>query len=219
MTWPAARAAKILIRVPTGMGKTLGVLGVWIHHRVVRSDLEWPRRLVWCLPIRVLVEQTAGEVRRALQRVHQSFPKLGPVGVHELMGGADSGDWHLYPERDAVLIGTQDMLLSRALNRGYGCPRARWPMDFGLLSHDCLWVLDEVQLAEVEVLEPDSLRREVAQRLRAAAALYAAVAADANLKNRRQHLDSMGRPACEETGSSAEPARVHARRSKRLISP
>ncbi|MEW6166872.1 MAG: WYL domain-containing protein [Pseudomonadota bacterium] len=73
--------------------------------------------------------------------------------------------------------------------------------------------------ADVEVLEPDSLRREVAQRLRAAAALYAAVAADANLKNRRQRLDSKGRPACKETGSSAEPARVHTRRSKRLISP
>ena len=38
------------------------------------------------------------------------------------------------------------MLLSRALNRGYGMSRFRWPIQFGLLNSDCLWVMDEVQL-------------------------------------------------------------------------
>ena len=41
------------------------------------------------------------------------------------------------PKRPAILIGTQDMLLSRALNRGYGMSRYRWPMHFGLLNNDC----------------------------------------------------------------------------------
>ena len=41
------------------------------------------------------------------------------------------------------------MLLSRALNRGYASARARWPMEFGLLNHDALWVMDEVQLMDV----------------------------------------------------------------------
>ncbi|HVC96111.1 MAG TPA: CRISPR-associated endonuclease Cas3'', partial [Pirellulales bacterium] len=68
------------------------------------------------------------------------------IAVHLLMGGEDKTDWVLYPERDAILIGTQDMLLSRALNRGYAASRARWPMEFGLLNNDCLWVFDEVQL-------------------------------------------------------------------------
>ncbi len=36
------------------------------------------------------------------------------------------------------------MLLSRALNRGYATGRARWPLEFGLLSHDALWILDGV---------------------------------------------------------------------------
>ncbi len=62
------------------------------------------------------------------------------------MGGEEDGDWDLYPERDLVLTGTQDMLLSRALNRGYGMSRYRWPMEYGLLNNDCLWILDEVQL-------------------------------------------------------------------------
>ena len=48
-----------LIRIPTGYGKTLGVLGAWVYHRVERKDDRWPRRLVWSLPMRVLVEQTA----------------------------------------------------------------------------------------------------------------------------------------------------------------
>ena len=66
--------------------------------------------------------------------------------VHVLMGGEDAVEWDLEPEKPAVLIGTQDMLLSRALNRGYGMGRFRWPMHFGLLNNDCLWVLDEIQL-------------------------------------------------------------------------
>ena len=62
-----------------------------------------------------------------------------------LMGGEDAGEWDTHAERNAVLVGTQDMLLFRALNRGYGMSRYRWPMHFGLLN-DCLWIMDEVQL-------------------------------------------------------------------------
>jgi CRISPR-associated endonuclease/helicase Cas3 len=62
------------------------------------------------------------------------------------MGGEIDEDWELDPERPAILVGTQDMLLSRALNRGYAMSRYRWPVHFGLLNNDCLWVCDEVQL-------------------------------------------------------------------------
>ena len=142
-----------LVRVPTGFGKTLGVLAAWAWHRLCLRNEDWPRRLVWCLPMRVLVEQTESEVRAALRRIGLLWDGEGAhdgkVGVHPIMGGADAGRWHLYPEADAVLIGTQDMLLSRAVNRGYASPRARWPMEFGLLNQDALWVMDEVQLMDV----------------------------------------------------------------------
>jgi CRISPR-associated endonuclease/helicase Cas3 len=65
------------------------------------------------------------------------------------MGGEDTEYWDLDPEKPAILIGTQDMLLSRALNRGYGMSRYRWPMHYALLNNDCLWVLDEIQLMGV----------------------------------------------------------------------
>jgi CRISPR-associated endonuclease/helicase Cas3 len=63
------------------------------------------------------------------------------------MGGADDlKTWAEHPEEDMVLIGTQDMLLSRALMRGYGMSRYQWPVHFAFLHNDALWVLDEVQL-------------------------------------------------------------------------
>ncbi len=66
--------------------------------------------------------------------------------VHILMGGVDAGKWLETPERPAVIVGTQDMLLSRALMRGYASPRSVWPMEFGVLHHDSQWIFDEVQL-------------------------------------------------------------------------
>lgn len=142
-----------LIRIPTGFGKTLGVLCAWLHHRVDCANHEWPARLVWCLPMRVLAEQIKHEIGQVLDRRGLLWDGIedhnGKVGVHVLMGGVGHDDWHLHPEHPAVLIGTQDMLLSRALNRGYASPRARRPMEFGLLNQDCLWVMDEVQLMDV----------------------------------------------------------------------
>lgn len=134
-----------LIRIPTGLGKTEAVLASWSYHLLCREDVGWPRRLVWCLPMRVLVEQT----EQTAQQLAARIPEPHRPTIHLAMGGEDSGEWFLRPERPAVLIGTQDMLLSRTLNRGYASARARWPMEFGLLNQDALWVMDEVQLMDV----------------------------------------------------------------------
>lgn len=100
--------------------------------------------------MRTLVEQTADEARKWIRNT--VLPASSdPAKVHVLMGGEDAGKWDIYPEKNAILIGTQDMLLSRALNRGYGMSRYRWPMHFGLLNNDCLWVMDETQLMGVSL--------------------------------------------------------------------
>jgi hypothetical protein len=65
------------------------------------------------------------------------------------------------------------MLLSRALNRGYGMSRYRWPMHFGLLNNDCLWVFDEIQLmgsglatpAQLEAFRKKTRSRQMRQLL------------------------------------------------------
>ena len=131
-----------LINVPTGLGKTAAAVLAWLWNRVELKRADWPRRLVYCLPMRALVEQTVKNAGEWLKK-HGSFET---VGLHILMGGEEADDWDINPERPAILIGTQDMLLSRALNRGYGMSRYRWPMHFGLLNNDCLWMLDETQL-------------------------------------------------------------------------
>lgn len=141
----------LLIDIPTGLGKTAAVVLAWLWNRVQLKRDDWPRRLVICLPMRTLVEQTHENVREWLKNAGRrewmpGTDHSGKVGLHLLMGGEEAGEWDIYPEADAILIGTQDMLLSRALNRGYGMARARWPMHFGLLNNDCLWVIDETQL-------------------------------------------------------------------------
>ena len=162
-----------LINIPTGLGKTAAVVLAWLWNRVApslnsqpaTSNLpSWPRRLVYCLPMRTLVEQTEAEVRKWLQNLRTESAELGIEGQlledlkwlseHSpaiIMGGEDAGEWDIHPEKLAILIGTQDMLLSRAMNRGYGMSRYRWPMHFGLLNNDCLWVMDETQLMGVGV--------------------------------------------------------------------
>ena len=136
----------LLVRAPTGAGKTAAAVLGWLYRRRFHPDdgvrIATPRRLVYCLPMRVLVEQTLDAVRGWLGALNLA----GEVGVFQLMGGVVEEDWARRPERDAILVGTMDMLLSRALNRGYAAGRFRWPLEFGLLSNDCLWVLDEVQL-------------------------------------------------------------------------
>ena len=135
--------------MPTGSGKTAAVTLGWAAHRL-RSPDETPRRLVWCLPMRTLVEQTAKAVEEwfgnLVAEVHAAERLPRPEDVHVLMGGVDADGWLEKPERPAVLVGTQDMLLSRALMRGYASSRALWPMEFALLHEDAQWVFDEVQL-------------------------------------------------------------------------
>jgi CRISPR-associated endonuclease/helicase Cas3 len=134
-----------LLDVPTGAGKTAAVILAWLWRRRFAEEAvrqATPRRLVYCLPMRTLVEQTEAAAQTWLRNLGQDTD----VRVYVLMGGEEVEDWDISPERDAILIGTQDMLLSRALNRGYGMSRYRWPIHFGLLNNDCLWVLDEIQL-------------------------------------------------------------------------
>ena len=135
-----------LLKIPTGAGKTetaiLGWLYRYFHHPEPAVRATTPRRLVYCLPMRTLVEQTAARVESWLTELD----KADDVRVVILMGGEPREKWYLHPEQPCIILGTQDMLLSRALNRGYGSSPFMWPVEYGLLNNDCLWVMDEVQL-------------------------------------------------------------------------
>ncbi len=138
-----AEELPLLLNAPTGAGKTATAILGWLWRWQTRPATT-PRRLIYCLPMRVLVEQTEREARDWIDRLQSTLKEN--VDVHVLMGGVETEKWFLRPQQPTILIGTQDMLLSRALNRGYAASRFHWPIDFGLLNNDSLWVFDEPQL-------------------------------------------------------------------------
>lgn len=56
------------LEIPTGCGKTEAVFTAWAYRRRLHPDSDVragiPRRLVWVLPQRSLVEQTVSRIRR-----------------------------------------------------------------------------------------------------------------------------------------------------------
>lgn len=135
-----------VVPLSTGFGKTsMAVLG-WLW-KLLHTDQEVGRRLVFCLPMRTLVDQTQKNVKEWLGNlVRAKLLQEDQVQVHVLMGGSTPKEWGEHPDKPMVLIGTQDQLLSRALNRGYGMSRYLWPVHFAWLNNDCFWVVDETQL-------------------------------------------------------------------------
>lgn len=139
--------------VPTGFGKTAAVLGAWLW-KLKSGDPGTPRRLVYCLPMRTLVEQTAAAAEAWIEAAKRQLAL--EVRLDVLIGGRAKEkripDWIMHPDEPAILIGTQDLLVSAALMRGYAVSRYRWPVDFALLHNDAIWVFDEVQLTGATLL-------------------------------------------------------------------
>ena len=142
-TQPIGNRALVL---PTGSGKTAAAVLTWLHQLQV-NEPSTPLRLVYCLPRRALVEQTRAVVDQWLAALADAELLGGRhIRVMTLMGGEVEKGFEDSIDKPTIAIGTQDMLLSRALNRGYAMSRYRWPVHFGLLNSDAFWVMDEVQL-------------------------------------------------------------------------
>ncbi|WP_208027237.1 type I-G CRISPR-associated helicase/endonuclease Cas3g [Rhabdothermincola sediminis] len=165
----AEQGLPTLLIAPTGTGKTeTAVLG-HLYRRYAHPDAEvrqsTPRWLVMALPTRGLVEQTVERVREWVRKLGPQT-LAGPTGgltvddVHCVMGGEgwDDRAWQLAVTCDAIFIGTVDMLLSRALNRGYASSRWVWPISFGLFNNGVQWVFDEVQQMELATVTSRQLQ-------------------------------------------------------------
>lgn len=133
-----------VIKAPTGTGKT-GTVLAWLWRRLYGPDPSAvPRRLVYALPQRSLVEQVAGEVAKWLTRLDLAEQ----VQLHVVMGGEGKtqSDWRREMYKPAIVVGTVDSLVSKALSRGYGISRATYPIDFALVTNGAQWIIDEIQL-------------------------------------------------------------------------
>lgn len=139
-----------LIQVPTGSGKTLAAFLPWVFRGFLHPDAtvraSTSRRLFLVLPTRALTDQTERQVRTWLRNL--GLDKH--VGVHLMMGGRLDRqalrEWRVDMHRHAVVICTLDMLVSRALLRGYGVPRGSYAIDFALATNGAHVVVDEIQL-------------------------------------------------------------------------
>lgn len=101
----ASKRLPQILDIPTGLGKTAAVVLAWLWRRFVGEGVtdkppeqvrsETPCRLVYCLPMRVLVEQTAGSVRQWLENLvaANALPSGKLPAVHILMGGEIALDW------------------------------------------------------------------------------------------------------------------------------
>ncbi len=73
-----------LIDIPTGLGKTAAVVLAWLWNRVALQRADWPRRLVYCLPMRTLVEQTEAEVQKWIGNLLKDTTGLSEQAIADL---------------------------------------------------------------------------------------------------------------------------------------
>lgn len=130
--------------IPTGLGKT-SVIAIWLLARQKNAAL--PRRLVYVVNRRTVVDQTTDEV----QKIRDNLPEIGrtkeSLAISTLRGQfADNREWSADPSRDAVICGTVDMIGSRLLFSGYGVGFKARPLHAGFLGQDSLIVHDEAHL-------------------------------------------------------------------------
>lgn len=184
------------VDIPTGCGKT-SVMAIWLlalAHQAgeTSAPLSLPRRLIWVVNRRVVVDQASGEAQSLRDRLAENGPSelsgvraalrslstMGPsapsdlIGISTLRGQlADNSEWRVDPARPAVIVGTVDMIGSRLLFSGYGCGFKSRPLHAGFIAQDSLLVHDEAHLEPafqelIEAVESAQERRSEGRRLR-----------------------------------------------------
>ncbi|MFT3883283.1 MAG: type I-U CRISPR-associated helicase/endonuclease Cas3 [Gemmatales bacterium] len=128
--------------LPTGLGKT-SVIAIWLIALANHPD-KMPRRLVYVVNRRTVVDQTTDEVEKYKKR---KVAGISDFAVSTLRGQfADNRAWSDDPSCPAIISGTVDMIGSRLLFSGYGIGRSKKPLHAGFLGQDVLLVHDEAHL-------------------------------------------------------------------------
>ncbi len=157
--------------LPTGLGKT-SVIAIWLIalcQQAVDGRVGLPRRLVYIVNRRTVVDQATDTVKQIRERLLKSdcaewsehaetLKSLSsallelsqgelPLAVSTLRGElADNEEWKTDPARAAIIVGTIDMIGSKLLFSGYGDGRYKRPQHAGLIGQDSLIVHDEAHL-------------------------------------------------------------------------
>ncbi len=172
-----------LVDLPTGAGKTeLAVVWLfalaWYGNRHDNPS-PVPRRLVWVVNRRVLVQQVFAiaealhkrltqDDKQELEAVRKGLRASSGESqrffhVVELRGQIVANrDWAIRPTVPQLIIGTVDQIGSRLLFQGYGLGKWGRPQQAGLLGVDSWIAVDEAHLVPVFVLTLRQLRERCA---------------------------------------------------------
>lgn len=159
--------------LPTGLGKT-SVIPIWLialASQVDSESINLPRRLIYIVNRRTVVDQASRVVEEMRRRLHDptnsswethtqalrqlvaALRKLSaglddlPLAISTLRGElADNEEWKADPARAAIIVGTIDMIGSKLLFSGYGDGRYHRTHHAGLIGQDSLIVHDEAHL-------------------------------------------------------------------------
>ena len=172
-----------LVDLETGAGKTELVI-IWLLALAWfglngRKGPPVPRRLVWVVNRRVLVQQVfeiAGELREKMKT--DAEPELNDLraGLRALCGNGGEvfqvvelrgqivadRDWAIRPAMPQLIIGTVDQIGSRLLFQGYGLGKWGRPQQAGFLGVDSWVAVDEAHLVPAFVLTLRQLRERCA---------------------------------------------------------
>jgi CRISPR-associated endonuclease/helicase Cas3 len=150
------------VSLPTGLGKT-SIIAIWLCALAAKPQIT-PRRLIYVVNRRTVVDQTTAEVERLRESLKEkpelsqlrntltelcalSLPDASPLAISTLRGQfADNGEWCADPARPAVVVGTVDMIGSGLLFSRYTRSFKTRPLHAGFLAQDALLVHDEAHL-------------------------------------------------------------------------
>lgn len=141
----AADGLPAALEIPAG--EKVEVIFAWLWRRLYGPDLVragTARRLIWALPRGALLEPAAARIRGWLVGLELTEQ----VALHVVAGARaeSTGEWREDMHRPAIVVGTVDTLVSKALNRGHGVGRTMFPVDFALTVNGAHWVVDEAPL-------------------------------------------------------------------------
>ncbi len=140
-------------------------MGVWLlavtweaKHQTGRHTT--PRRLVWVVDRRAVVDQATVEAESLVKKTSECSELRDTLSGLCVRGGAepvlavstlrgefaDNREWSRDPLRPSIIVGTVDMVGSRLLFSGYGDSIRRRALHAGLLGNDALIVNDEAHL-------------------------------------------------------------------------
>ena len=170
--WPGA------IDLPTGSGKTacidIAVFSLACQATLPREDRTAPRRIVFCVNRRVIVDEAYQRSRKIAQAIYNAETNNGndasilsavaknlrllsgteqsdipPLDALELRGGVYRDNrWARSATQPTIICSTLDQIGSRLLFRGYGVTNYAAPIQAALLAYDSLILLDEAHISE-----------------------------------------------------------------------